>query len=71
MPAEFDGDILDDLFHGCALAAYVELAVECGKPPDSDATRRRAYALYEQALASRKANGRASASPARPLSAVS
>ena len=55
MPAEIDGDILDDMCHGCALAAYVELAVECGRAPDSEATRRRAYALYEEALARRQA----------------
>lgn len=31
-PAPLD-DILDDLFHGCAFAAYVRLSVESGKPP--------------------------------------
>jgi hypothetical protein len=32
-------DILDDLFHGCAFAAYVELAVACRGVPDQEATR--------------------------------
>jgi hypothetical protein len=44
-------DPLDDLFHGCAFAAYVELAVECGGVPDMNATRRLAYRYYEEALA--------------------
>ncbi len=43
--------ILDDLFHGCAFQAFVEQArIEQG-PPDSEATSRRAYRLYEDALA--------------------
>ena len=46
-----DDDILDDLFHGCALAAYLQqAAIEQGWP-DPEATRRRAYRMYEQALA--------------------
>jgi hypothetical protein len=44
-------DPLDDLFHGCALAAYVELAVECGGVPNVNATRRLAYRYYEESLA--------------------
>ena len=44
-------DPLDDLFHGCAFAAFVELAALTGGPPDSETTRRRAFELYEQALA--------------------
>ena len=48
-------DILDDLFHGCAFAAYLEIAAETGQwPPDSELTRVRAYQLYEQALAARQ-----------------
>ncbi len=47
------GDMLDDLFHGCAFAAYVELAVACGGVPDEIATRRRAYQLYEETVAER------------------
>ena len=46
----------DDLFHGCAVAAYVDQAVDEGRfPPDSEATRRRAYRYYEQALAEKNA----------------
>ncbi len=46
-----DDEILDDLFLGCALQAYLEqAAIEQGWP-DSEATRRRAYRLYEDALA--------------------
>ena len=48
-------EILDDLFHGCAFAAFVEQAIAQGGPPDSEATRRRAYQLYEEALASKNA----------------
>ncbi len=43
-------DLLDCLFHGCAFAAFVELAALTGSPPDSEATRRRAFELYEEAL---------------------
>ncbi len=46
-------DILDDLFHGCAFAAYVDQAIEEQGPPDREATRRRAYAYYEQELAAK------------------
>lgn len=45
--------ILDDLFHGCALAAFVEQAIAEGGWPGPTATRDRAYRRYEQALASR------------------
>jgi len=45
-------DILEDLFHLCAWRAYLEICAETGQfPPDSEATRRRAYQLYEEALA--------------------
>lgn len=47
-------DILDDLFHGCAFAAYVELAATIGGVPEEAATRRLAFRYYEEALA---ANG--------------
>jgi hypothetical protein len=51
MTAEYD-DILDSLFHGCALAAYLDQAAVDGQwPPDSEATRQRAYRYYEEALA--------------------
>jgi hypothetical protein len=44
-------DILDDLFHGCACAAYFDEAVLTGGPPDPEATRRRAYRYYEEEVA--------------------
>ncbi len=44
-------DILDDLFHGCAFAAFVEQAALVSGHPCPEATRRRAFQLYEQALA--------------------
>jgi hypothetical protein len=54
-------DILDDLFHGCALAAWLDQAAEEGAwPPDSVATKHRAYRYYEEALAER--NGQKDAS---------
>jgi len=43
-------DLLDDLFHRCALAAFVAEAQAASGWPDSELTRRRAYALYEQEL---------------------
>jgi hypothetical protein len=46
-----DHDILDDLFHGCALAAFIDQAIQERGPPDMEATRRRAFAYYEQELA--------------------
>jgi len=55
-------DILDNLFHGCALAAYLDEAAALRRwPPDSGATKRRAYRYYEEALAAKnaaKATGR-------------
>jgi hypothetical protein len=44
-------DVLDSLFHGCALAAYVDQAALQQGRPDSVATRQRAYDYYENALA--------------------
>lgn len=52
MTGKGNDDILDDLFHGCAFAAFVELTAACGGVPDPDATRRLAYRYYEQELAS-------------------
>jgi hypothetical protein len=51
MTAESDDDIMDGLFHGCALAAYVDQAALQQGRPDSVATRQRAYRYYEDALA--------------------
>ena len=50
-----DDNILDDLFLGCAFAAFVEQAIDQGGPPDIEATRRRAYRLYEESLKTKKA----------------
>ncbi|MFM7590627.1 MAG: hypothetical protein ACKO85_02435 [Isosphaeraceae bacterium] len=47
--------ILDDLFLGCALAAFVEMAKACQGYPESEPTRRLAYAYYEKALAGKNA----------------
>lgn len=46
-------DILDDLFHGCAFAAFVELSIGRKGPPDMEATRERAFCYYEEELARR------------------
>jgi hypothetical protein len=46
-------DILDDLFHGCAFAAFIEQSIIEGGTPSIEATRCRAYRLYEEALAER------------------
>jgi hypothetical protein len=51
-------DILDDLFHACAFSAFVEEAHAQQGWPDSQATRRRAYDYYEQALAARNRGSR-------------
>ena len=56
-PSRMTDDILDSMFHGCALRAYLEVWARTGQfPPDSEATRIRAYQLYEEALAEK--NGR-------------
>ena len=46
-----DDDILDDLFLSCALTAFLEQAHAQQGWPDMEATRRRAFASYEQELA--------------------
>lgn len=43
-------EILDDLFLGCALRAFVELSVEVQAFPDPEQTRILAYRYYEEAL---------------------
>ena len=52
MPQSLDAT-LDDLFHGCAFAAYMELAIASGGVPDVDARRRLAYHYYEEQLAAK------------------
>jgi hypothetical protein len=49
-----DSDIFDDLFQGCAFAAYIELAIATGGPPDCESTRRLAFQFYEEELAKRR-----------------
>jgi hypothetical protein len=50
-----DASILDDLFHGCAVAAFIERMSIDRAMPDPEATRRLAYQLYESEL--RRKNG--------------
>jgi hypothetical protein len=54
MSTEYD-NILDELFHGCALTAFLQVAFEQGAMPDAETTRRRAFDLYEQALRAKNA----------------
>ncbi len=55
MAAEPEDDILDDMFLGCALAAYLEQARIQQGWPDSEPTRKLAYRNYEDALAEKNA----------------
>jgi hypothetical protein len=48
--------ILDDLFFGCAVTAYIQQAVIEQSWPDSESTRKLAYRLYEEALAVKNAS---------------
>ena len=48
-----EDDIMDDLFHACAFTAYLEQAQIQQGWPDSEATRQRAYAYFEEALKSK------------------
>ena len=54
---DFD-DIMDDMFHSCALTAYIEEATKSGGPPDAELTRRRAFQLFEAALAEKQGRGK-------------
>lgn len=51
-----DDTLFDDLFHGCAFAAFVEQAALQGGSPCPEKTRRLAYQFYEEALAERQAD---------------
>jgi hypothetical protein len=62
-------DPLDDLFHGCALQAFLEQAAIERNWPDMAATRLRAFDLYEQALAA-QSRLRAQIDKARSASAT-
>jgi hypothetical protein len=48
-----EDDIWNDLFHGCAWAAFLEQAHAQQGWPDREQTRKRAFRLYEEALAER------------------
>lgn len=41
-------NLFSDPFHGCALAAFVEVARETGGMPPSAEVKKRAYQYYEQ-----------------------
>jgi hypothetical protein len=61
-------DVLDSLFHGCALRAYMEIYAQTRHfPPDSEATRRRAFQLYEEALAEKNRRKQPQGSGHTPL----
>lgn len=49
-------DILDDLFHGAAFAAFVEESTLVGGPPCPNKTRQRAYEIYEASLAEKNSS---------------
>jgi hypothetical protein len=46
-------EFLDDLFLGCAFAAWIDQAAEEQDWPDEEKTRQRAYRYYEEELARR------------------
>ena len=65
---DLDPDILDDLFHGCAWAAYMDQAREEHGRPGIEATRRRAFRYYEEEL--KEKNARATSQLTRADDAV-
>ena len=56
MTAADDDDIWESLWHGCAWAAFLDEAAATRRPPDPEATKRRAYRYYEEALAEKNAS---------------
>ena len=68
---EPDPDIFDDLFLGCACAAYIDQAREQGGPPDCEATRRRAYRYYEDELRAKNARAARELTPPRDADTLS
>ena len=66
MTAKLDDEILDSLFHGCALAAFLDEAAERQGWPDSVAVRQRAYRYYEDALAEKHRRKSAAIMPEPP-----
>jgi hypothetical protein len=61
--AAMTDDILDDLFHACSLAAYLQQAQIQQGWPDSESTHRRACAYYEQALKTKHLGDRSKLKP--------
>ncbi len=55
MTGQTPDDFSDDLFHACALHAFIDQAILQGRSPDQEATRQRAYRYYEEALAAKNA----------------
>ena len=66
MTAKPDDEILDSLFHGCALAAFLDEAAEGQGWPDSVAVRQRAYRYYEDAQAEKHRRKSAAIMPEPP-----
>lgn len=61
--ADLDDPLWDDLFHGCAFAAFVELASVLRAWPTPEAVRTLAYQHYEMALAAKHAAAPQSSAP--------
>ncbi len=66
MSDELD-EILDGLFHVCAWAAYLDEARDRQDWPDPEATRRRAFDYYEQALAEKNRTRTVPEAPTDPV----
>lgn len=47
-------DVLDDLFHGSAFAAFIDEMAEAKAMPCSNRVKYRAYDYYEESLAERQ-----------------
>jgi hypothetical protein len=50
--SDFDA-FMEDMFLGCAFAAFVEEAATASGPPCPEVTRQRAYRYYEEQLAAK------------------
>ncbi|MFN8709713.1 MAG: hypothetical protein ACK526_13560 [Planctomyces sp.] len=51
--SDFDA-FMEDMFLGCAFAAFVEEAAKANGLPCPEATRQRAYRYYEEQLAAKQ-----------------
>ena len=58
-----DDYILDDIFHGCAFAAYLQLALASKNWPDVEHTRRLAFRIYEEGLTEKNEQARTTCHP--------